>query len=225
VPEIVESEWAPPDQLFLVELKGVVERAAVRRDTIDGRIDRAVSLVAAEPDERWLLWYGLLDEASKLEKRIPGAVVLRGNDTTERKADVLMAFAHGEIGCLITHPKIAGAGMNLQRCARTAFVGIGDSYRTYYQAIRRMWRFGQTRPVRAHVILSDPERAVYENVLRKEREAGELTRALVDAMRDFERAELEGTQDASDPYDPTQPVRWPTWLRTYRPTNTNGAMA
>lgn len=216
VPEIVDSDWVPPDQLFLVELKGVVERAAVRRDTISARVARAVELVEAEPSERWLLWYGLLDEAARLERQITGAVVLRGSDSMKRKGDVLIDFAHGNIRCLITHPKIAGAGMNFQTCARTAFVGIGDSYRTYYQAIRRMWRFGQTRPVRAHVILSDPERAVYENVLRKEREAGDMTRSLVAAMVNFERAELAGEQDVSDPYDPVETVNWPTWLQTYQ---------
>lgn len=220
VPEIVPSDWAPPGQLFLTELKGVVERASVRRNTIEGRIARTVSLVEAEPEGRWLLWYGLLEEAERLEEAIPSAVVLRGSDSTTRKVTVLLAFARGEIGCLVTHPKIAGAGMNFQRCARTAFVGISDSYRTYYQAIRRLWRFGQTRPVRAHIVLSEPEAAVYENVLRKEREANALTCELVAAMRDFERAELDGGQDASDPYDPIQPVRWPTWLRTYAPAPT-----
>lgn len=223
VPEIVPVDWAPQGQLFLTKLKGVTERAGVRRDTIEARVERVAGLVEAESSEQWLCWYGLLDEADRLARAVPGAVVLRGSDSAERKADVLLAFARGEIGTLLTHPKIAGAGMNFQRCARQAYIGITDSYRTIYQGVRRSWRFGQERPVRAHLVLSEPERAVYDNVLRKEREAGELTRELVGAMRDFERAELTGTSDVSDPYEPTQPIRLPAWLAPHRLTPTDHA--
>jgi len=216
--EIVGTEWAPEGQLFLTKLKGVSHRAQVRRETIRERLARVAALVQAEPEEQWLLWYGLLDEAAQLERLLPGVVVLRGSDSAERKADVLLAFARGEVRWLLTHQKIAGMGMNFQNCARTAFVGIDDSYVTYYQAIRRCWRFGQTRPVRAHLILAEPQRAVHENVLRKEAEANELTRGLVAAMRDFERADLAGTQDVSDVYEPTKPVRLPAWLRGFTPT-------
>lgn len=219
IPHFVDTEWAPDGHLFLIQLKGVTERAKVRRDTIVERVAAAVTLVEAEPAEQWMLWYGLLDEGRRLKASLPGSVMLEGSDSAERKADVLMAFAHGEIAWLITHPKIAGAGMNLQSCARTAFVGLSDSYRQYYQCIRRFWRFGQCRPVDAHIILSDPERAVYENVLRKESEAGDLTRALVAAMRDFDQGLRSGQRDVSDVYEPTQPLTLPSWLSSETDTS------
>lgn len=212
IPEIVPVEWAPKGQLFLTKLKGVTERAEVRRDTVGARVGRVVELLAQEPNEQWLCWYGLLDEANRLDKAIKGAVVLRGADTADRKADVLLDFARGNIQTLLTHPKIAGAGMNFQKCARQAYIGITDSYRQIYQGVRRSWRFGQEQEVHAHLVLSEPERAVYDNVLRKEGEAQELTRRLVGAMRDFEKAELEGKRDMSDPYEPTQPIIIPQWL-------------
>lgn len=216
VPHFVETDWKPAGQLFVTELKGVTERAQVRRDTIDERVARTVSLVQAEPDERWLLWYGLLDEAALLERSLPGVTVVRGSDDPDTKADALLHFAQGDIQYLVTHPKVAGFGLNFQSCARMAFVGIGDSWQTYYQAIRRCHRFGNPRSVHAHIVLSEPERAVYENVLRKEREADEMTRELVAAMRDFERAELHGKQDVSDPYEPTTQGQWAPWLTSYQ---------
>jgi superfamily II DNA or RNA helicase len=220
VPHFVGTDWTPPGYLFLVELKGVVQRAEVRRDTVAGRVARAAALVAEEPAEQWLLWYGLLDEAERIGSLLRAAglacEVVRGSDSAERKADVLLAFARGDVQIVCTHPKIAGMGMNLQRCARMAFVGLSDSYRQYYQGIRRCWRFGQEREVHAHIVLSDPERPVYDNVLRKEAEAGELTRELVRAMRDYEREELgvmAPTQE--DRYAPTRPLVLPDWLRSY----------
>ena len=64
-----------------------------------------------------------------------------------------------------------------------AFVGLGDSYEQYYQAIRRCYRYGQTEIVRAHVIVSDLETQIAANVARKERQASQITRELVAQMR------------------------------------------
>ena len=64
-----------------------------------------------------------------------------------------------------------------------AFVGLSDSYETYYQSIRRCYRYGQTREVVAHVILSSLEGQIAANVRRKEQEAARVTAALVEQMR------------------------------------------
>jgi SNF2 family DNA or RNA helicase len=61
------------------------------------------------------------------------------------------------------------------------FVGLSDSYESYYQAVRRCWRFGQTRPVEVTIIASNREQAVLENVRRKEQQAQEMFRQLAEA--------------------------------------------
>lgn len=210
----VAVDWAPDGHLFFTNLKGVTERAKVRRTTVDSRVEAAVRIVNAEPAEHWLLWYGRLDEARGLAKALPGAEIVQGSDGVDRKEDLLRRFADGELRVLITHPSIAGFGLNFQSCARMAFVGLSDSYESYYQAIRRSWRFGQVRPVTAHIVLTEPERTIYNNVLRKEQEAGVLTRELVAAMAEFEVQELRGETDYTDVYDPVMPIIVPAWLTT-----------
>jgi hypothetical protein len=210
----VPTTYVPPGQLFAVGLDGVTDRAAVRRGTLADRVARAVEIVESEPDEPWLVWCGLNDEADLMTKAIPGAVQVKGSDDPESKADALQAFADGQIRVLVTKASIAGFGMNWQRCARMVFVGIGDSYQTYYQAIRRCWRFGQTRPVRAWIVLSELERVIHENVLRKEREASEMTRELIANVAAFERLEVAGANAERDAYEPTKDMTVPAWLRT-----------
>ena len=83
-------------------------------------------------------------------------------------------------------------GMNWQHCSRMAFVGIGDSYEQYYQAIRRCWRYGQSRPVDAHVIVSQIEGNIAANVARKQRQASSLVDGLVAAMRTHHTINFEG---------------------------------
>jgi DNA modification methylase len=97
---------------------------------------------------------------------------------------------------MITKPKIAGFGMNFQHCHKMVFVGLGDSFESYYQCIRRCWRFGQSRPVDVYIVLSEVEQGIYENVLRKEAEAKVMGDKLIENVKEFEREEIqEVTQD------------------------------
>lgn len=183
IPEILPVEVEADGQLFATDLGGVGGRARVRRDTLAARCERAAALVAAEPDEPWLLWCGLNDEANELARTIPGAVNVHGGMTAEQKAEGLLGFADGTHQILIVKPSIASFGLNWQHCARMAFVGLSDSYEAYYQAIRRCYRHGQTRRVRAHVVLSELEQQIAANITRKERDAAGWTADLVAAMR------------------------------------------
>jgi hypothetical protein len=183
VPELLQVDLEVEGQLFATDLGGVGGRAKIRRETLAARCARAAELVAAEPDEPWLLWCGMNDEADELARRIPGAVNVHGSLSPEDKAAALLGFADGTIRHLITKPKIASFGMNWQHCARMAFVGLSDSYEQYYQAIRRCYRYGQPRIVRAHVVLSELESQIARNVERKGHEASALTEGLVAAMR------------------------------------------
>lgn len=85
-----------------------------------------------------------------------------------------MGFADGKYRVIV---------MNWQHCARMAFVGLSDSYEQYYQSMRRCYRYGQTRVVEAHIILSDLESQIAANVARKERQSSVITTALIDHAR------------------------------------------
>jgi superfamily II DNA or RNA helicase len=184
IPQIVPANVEPDDGgIFAMTLGGVGGRAKVRKETLTARCARAADLVAAEPEEPWLIWCGLNAEADELMESIPDAVNLTGSLSPEEKAEILLDFADGKVQRLITKPSMAAFGLNFQHCARMAFVGLSDSYEQYYQAIRRCYRYGQTRVVHAHVVLSDIERQIAGNIARKEREASSITAALVEEMR------------------------------------------
>ena len=162
----------PEGQLFAADLGGVGGRMAGA--PADGRAracERAAEL--ADDGEQWIVWCGLNDEANLAAKLIDGAVNVEGSWSPDAKAQALEAFQDGEIRVLVTKPSIAGFGMNFQNCSRMAFVGLSDSYESYYQAVRRCWRYGQTEPVAAHIIVSGLESQIVENVARKERQAAQ----------------------------------------------------
>ena len=182
VPHLLPVNIEAEGQLFPTDLGGVGGRAKVRKETLTARCEKAAELVLAEPDEPWLLWCGLNDEADTIA-RLTGAVNVHGGMSPEQKAEALLAFADGSIPRLVTKPSLAAFGLNWQHCARMAFVGLSDSYETYYQAIRRCYRYGQTRVVHAHVVLSELEGQIATNIARKEREASGITAGLVAEMR------------------------------------------
>jgi hypothetical protein len=167
--ERVDHVIDSPDQLFATDIGGVGGRASVRRQTMDARVERAAKL-ASGTDDQWIVWCGLNDESRAITSSVPGAVELTGSDTPEHKAATIEAFQDGAIRVLVTKASIAGFGVNLQNCHRMAFVGMGDSYEAYYQAIRRCYRFGQTEPVEAHIVVSAIESQIVANVRRKEQQ-------------------------------------------------------
>jgi DNA modification methylase len=187
---VIPTTYAPEGQLFGTTLKGITDRAAVRRSTLADRVEFAAGLIN-DSDRPWIAWCGLNDEGTELAALVDDAVLVEGSQSPEDKATALEAFVDGQVRVLITKPSIAGFGMNFQHCADMAFVGLSDSYEQYYQCIRRCFRFGQTRPVTAHIVLTDLEETIYANVLRKEEEADRTARELVKHVAEFERAELD----------------------------------
>lgn len=181
VPEVVGVELEAEGQLFPTALGGVGGRAKVRRETLTARCERAITL--AERPGQWIVWCGLNDEADAIAQALGDAAVnVEGSWKPDAKAEALEGFQDGEFRVLVTKPSIAGFGMNFQNCSQMAFVGLNDSYESYYQSIRRCWCFGQTEPVRAHVVVSELEQQIVANVRRKETEAAAMTDRLVQHM-------------------------------------------
>ena len=183
VPHLLPVDVVPEGQLFATDLGGVGGRAAIRKATLEARCGRTAGLVAAEPGEPWIIWCGLNAEADLLARLIPGAVNVHGSLSPEEKADALLGFADRDIRVLVSKPSICSFGMHWPHCARMVFCGLSDSWEAFYQAIRRCHRYGQSRRVQVHVVLSELEGRIAENVARKERQAGQMTGELVAEMR------------------------------------------
>ena len=152
---------------------GLTAYRTARRLTVDDRVGRAAALVNAS-DEPWVVWCDLNAESDALGRAIQDAVEVRGSDSIDVKEDRLRAFSHGSKRVIVTKPSIAGHGLNWQHCRNVAFVGISHSYEQFYQAVRRVWRYGQHRQVHIHVIGAAPDRAILDTIRRKEQSAMQI---------------------------------------------------
>ena len=209
----VAVEYAPSMEtgmLFPMEARGLSERIAARRDTVEERVALAASLTPTDRPFVW--WCNLNSESEQLVKAIPGAVDVRGSDSDEAKEKKLADFTDGKIRVLITKPSIAGFGMNWQHCADTGFVGLNDSFEQIYQAIRRFWRFGQKNPVNVHFIAAETEGAVVSNLRRKEIDAERMAAAMVLHMADLTSNAIKGSIRDIPDYNPKIPMMIPQWI-------------
>ena len=189
------------------------ERRDARKSSIDDRCKIAAELIAKQPDEQWLVWCDLNAESELLTKIIPNSVEIRGSDSPKDKAERLNGFTVDDVRILVTKPSIAGWGLNWQNCHNMIFVGLSDSYEMMYQAIRRCWRFGQTQKVIVHIVISEAEGAVKENIDRKEKQAAYMTRKMVEHTKAILERDIRGTQKISIPYNPQVEMKIPIWLK------------
>jgi hypothetical protein len=197
--------------LFPMEASTLGERLGARRSSIVQRVKAAAEIVNDHRDRPWLNWCHLNDEADALSEAMPWAVEVRGSDDAEIKAERLLGFAAGRYPGLISKPSIAGWGLNFQICADMVFVGLNDSFEQLYQAIRRCWRFGQTKPVNVWMVASELEGAVIANVEEKERAAEAMADAMAEHMRDLNIRAVRGmTAPIMQPHN--KPMSVPAWM-------------
>lgn len=182
----------------------------VKRQTIGARADVVGQLVAADRNEPWVIWCDTDYEADALQSAVPEAVEIRGSMSIDEKEERLAAFASGQSRVLIGKPAMLGYGLNWQHCARMAFSGRSYSYESYYQAVRRCWRFGQTRPVDVHLVVAEGESEIGRVIERKAEDHERMKRAMRDAMA---RASGKASKQRVE-YDPRHKGRLPAWLRS-----------
>lgn len=155
----------------------------VKRESLPDRVAEAVSVVNSIPDnEPVIIWCDTNYEADALIKAFPEAVEVRGNHTITRKEETLRAFTDGEAQLIITKPDIAGFGLNWQHCAHQVFVGVSYSFEKTYQALRRSYRFGQKKPVHAHLIYAETEGNIMTTLKEKQEAFAEMQQKMNAAM-------------------------------------------
>ena len=178
-----------------------------KRLTKGDRAAKIAALVNDEPNEAWVIWCETDYDADAVKALLPDAIEVHGRMTADQKEAGLNAFSSGAVKVLISKPSICGFGLNWQHCARQAFVGLSFSYESFYQAVRRCWRYGQTREVYAHVASAETEESIWQAISRKRDDH--------DTMKKQMRAAMIGATEVrslKQDYQPAKNVKLPAWL-------------
>ena len=165
---LVESDQSfdTGEDLFRIATLSATTMHREMRITSPARCD-AVAEMVNQSDESWIVWCNTNDEADGLIERIPDAIEVRGSDPSSKKERLLADFSQGKSRVIITKPSIAGFGLNWQHCRNVAFVGLSYSFEDFYQALRRSYRFGQSKEVNAFIVQAKSEGAILRTIQKK----------------------------------------------------------
>lgn len=211
LPGLDQVEVVVPSRHTLDDNTTLSGRNEARRLTIDERVTVAARY-ANEGEDQWVAWCNLNEESRQLTAAIRGSVEVIGSDSIDKKERSIHQFKTGEARVIVTKPSIAGFGLNWQHCHKMVFVGLNDSWEQIYQSIRRCYRFGQKKKVKAVFVTSELEGAVIENLRRKEAQAKQMAAEMLEHMRDFVRREVIELQREKTDYDPKVPMDLPAFI-------------
>lgn len=199
--------------LFAQEATDLMDRRRARKASLSARVTEVSELVMVkEKAEKFVVWCDLNVEQDLLAQAFgDDCVSVYGSLDADEKERRVLQFLNGERRILLSKSSICGFGINIQTAARMVFVGVTDSYESYYQAVRRCYRFGQRREVDVHIYASEVEGSVVKNLARKEAESKKMAEELSSETRDAVRAEVHGQTRTTNVYKPGAIVM-PKWL-------------
>jgi superfamily II DNA or RNA helicase len=183
-------------QMFTPIAKSMTEVRHEQKQTEEKRCEKAIELAQGKTS---VYWCNTNNESSILKSSDRNAVEIIGSQSIEKKEEILLAFANGEIERLITKAKMTSMGLNWQHCNHSVFFPTW-SYEQYYQAIRRFWRFGQKNDVTIDMVISDGQTRVLEALEQKTQKAIELHKNLTENVnRSFEHKVKEFNKEIIKP--------------------------
>lgn len=184
---IVDVESTIQGGLFGDSKVSATQVYKVLRESAGERAELTAEIVKGD-DSPCIVWCNSDDEQNRLEKLIPNAASVRGSQLIEVKESGLRSFSYGTKPTIITKPKIAGYGLNWQHCNRMIFCGVTYSFEQVYQAIRRSWRFGQTKPVTVHFVTCNAQESIKSSLKAKE----EAFKSMASEVKKYCAQELMG---------------------------------
>ncbi|WEZ84597.1 DNA methyltransferase [Rhizobium sp. 32-5/1] len=162
------------------------DAAREKRDSLPARIERLMAIREEDPSAHRIIWHDLEAERMALEKAIPAAVSVYGNQDLDAREQAIIDFSNGLFAELSAKPSIAGSGCNFQRhCWWAVFLGIGFKFNDFIQAIHRIQRFLQVHPVRLDLIYTEAERPVRANLEGKWRRHEEQMAIMTGIIKEY----------------------------------------
>lgn len=201
---LVQARTLADGCLFDLTPKNMQEMREEQRRTIAERCEKAAELVSHK--EQATVWCNYNEEGDLLEKLLKKDFYQVKGKTTEadmvEREEMFAAFQSGHIRGLIIKPKIGALGLNWQHCAHAVYFPT-FSYEQYYQLIRRFWRFGQKRAVKADSVTTESGHYIQEAIAKKAARMDVMFSSLVKHM---------GEAITIESVKATQREVLPTWL-------------
>ncbi|MRW82914.1 DNA methylase N-4 [Pseudoduganella sp. FT26W] len=175
---------------------GLSAAAGEKRNSMAARVAKVAEIIAAAPEDHFVVWHDLEDERHAIQAAIPTAVSVWGTQDLDEREQRIADFSDGKFPVLSTKPIIAGSGCNFQaHCHREIFAGVGFKFNDFIQAIHRVQRFQQKHPVIIDIVHTEVERKVLADLQVKWQQHDEMQSKMGEIIRTYGLDQLS-MQDA-----------------------------
>ena len=210
LPEIKFTEHFIDVESDSLDLFGesIVSATELNRDlrkSIDDRVAKVHEIINEKPNDQWIIWGLQNSETDRLGKEVKESKNVQGSDKPEVKAKNLLGFANNDYQNLVTKASIASFGMNYQNCSNMIFSSYDFKFESFYQAVRRCYRFGQKETVNVHLIIPKSQVNVRKSILEKEKKHKEMMHKMT-----LNSAEFTQFDKVSTPHDDVKTDKY--WL-------------
>lgn len=185
---------------------------AEKRSTARKRADAVAERVNTSGNIPWLVWCDTDYEADELKAMVRDCEEIKGSYSIDEKERILEGFSKGEIKRLVSKPSLSGHGVNWQHCCNMSFIGLSYSFEQMYQAIRRCWRFGQTRTVNVYIYSTETEYAINAAVWGKQKMHDAMKSEMAALVREFQIESVFGRVALKSIETKSIPMELPSWL-------------
>ena len=180
----VDNSIDTGEDLFRIATLSATTMHREMRLTCAARVAKVAEIVN-DSDEQWLVWCNTNQESEELAAAIVGGREITGADPAKKKEQAVVDFTSGKLRALISKSGIFGYGLNFQNCRNVIFVGLTYSFEDFYQALRRSYRFGQTREVNAIIVQATSEGAIMQTIERKMKQHEEMQKQMKQVSETF----------------------------------------
>jgi DNA modification methylase len=156
-----------------------------KRRSLDIRTEKMVEILAARPQDHFVIWHDQEIERHAIKKAVPGVAEVFGSLDLEIREQRIVDFSEGKIKDLATKPILSGSGCNFQRhCNNAIYLGIGFKFNDFIQSVHRIYRFLQTKECHIHLIYTDTEKQVLKVLMEKWQRHKEMVQVMSEIIKE-----------------------------------------
>lgn len=176
-------------KLFRDAALGLKDAAREKRESLPERIEEMKRIIEADPETHYIIWHDLEAERHAIMDELPknkyNSAEAYGSQDLDEREQTIIDFSEGRIKYLATKPSISGQGCNFQyNCHKAIFLGIGYEFNDFIQAVHRIHRFQQDKPVEIHLIYAESEGEILKTLLRKWKQHNYLIEQMTDIIKE-----------------------------------------
>ncbi len=174
-------------KMFRDAALGLKDAAKEKRESLPARVEKMEEIIFDDPGSNYIIWHDLEAERKAIMQSLPpseyNSAEAYGSQDLDKREQTIIDFSEGRIQYLATKPSISGQGCNFQyHCHKAIFLGIGYEFNDFIQAVHRVHRFQQDKPVEIHIIYAESEGEILKALLRKWKQheylVGQMTRII-----------------------------------------------